>query len=124
MIGLVILLATGVVSWDDALEEKGAWDTLVWFTILISLSAQLNALGVVNWLASSVSSALTAMNLSWMSAFGVLHLGYYVLHYLFASQTAHVGALYTAFLGMMIAAGAPGVLAALTLGFNTNLFGG
>eukprot|EP00951_Prasinocladus_malaysianus_P025527 scaffold224070_cov37-Prasinocladus_malaysianus.AAC.1 len=75
MIGLVILLATGVVTWDDALEEKGAWDTLVWFTILISLSAQLNALGVVDWLASSVSSVLTAMKLGWMQAFGVLHLG-------------------------------------------------
>eukprot|EP00873_Tetraselmis_striata_P037103 jgi/Tetstr1/457367/TSEL_043970.t1 len=124
MIGLVILLATGVVTWDDALEEKGAWDTLVWFTILISLSAQLNALGVVSWLAGSVSAALTAMQLGWMQAFGILHVGYYILHYFFASQTAHVGALYTAFLGMMMAAGAPPVLAALTLGFNTNLFGG
>jgi len=124
MLGLVLLLSTGVVSWDDALEEKGAWDTLVWFAILIGMSGQLNALGVVGWLSSSVSQVLVSMKLGWMSAFGMLHVGYYLLHYLFASQTAHVGALYAAFLGMMISSGAPPVLSALTLAFNTNLFGG
>jgi len=124
MIGLCILLSTGVVSWDDALSEKGAWDTLVWFAILIGMSAQLNHLGVVNWLSSSVSGVLVSMKLSWPAAFGLLHLGYFSLHYLFASQTAHVGALYSAFLGMMLASGAPPVLSALTLAFNTNLFGG
>jgi hypothetical protein len=31
-----------------------------------------------------------------MSAFGILHLGYYFMHYFFASQSAHVGALYPA----------------------------
>lgn len=40
------------------------------------------------------------------------------------TQSAHVGALYPAFLSMMIASGAPPALAALTLAFNTNLFGG
>ena len=63
------------------------------------------------------------MSLTWPVAFALLHLGYFALHYLFASQTAHVGALYSAFLGMMLASGAPPVLAALTLAFNTNLFG-
>jgi DASS family divalent anion:Na+ symporter len=34
-----------------------------------------------------------------------------------------VGALYAAFLAMMLAAGVPSMLAALTLGYNANLFG-
>ena len=38
-------------------------------------------------------------------------------------QTAHVGALYTAFLAMMLTAGVPAVIAALSLGFMSNLFG-
>lgn len=38
-------------------------------------------------------------------------------------QTAHVGALYSAFLAMMLTAGVPAVLAALSLGFMSNLFG-
>ncbi|KAK3005569.1 hypothetical protein RJ639_016031 [Escallonia herrerae] len=37
--------------------------------------------------------------------------------------TAHVGALYSAFLSMHLASKVPGLLAALALGYNTNLFG-
>ena len=46
------------------------------------------------------------MNLGWGAVFGLLNAAYFGLHYLFASQTAHVGALYAAFLAMMLAAGA------------------
>jgi DASS family divalent anion:Na+ symporter len=38
--------------------------------------------------------------------FFILHFAFFSLHYLFASQTAHIGALYTAFLAMMLASGA------------------
>jgi len=124
MIGLSILICLGVLTWDDALEQKGAWDTLLWFAILISMSGQLNDMGVVGYFSGLVSSSLAAANMGWMQAFGLLHFGYYTMHYFFASQSAHVGALYPAFLSMMVASGAPPALAALTLAFNTNLFGG
>ena len=50
---------------------------------------------------------------------------HWILHHalLLASQSAHVGALYPAFLSMMLASGAPPMLAAISLAFNTNLFG-
>jgi hypothetical protein len=38
--------------------------------------------------------------------FFILHFAFFALHYLFASQTAHIGALYAAFLAMMLASGA------------------
>ncbi|KAK3287709.1 hypothetical protein CYMTET_4786 [Cymbomonas tetramitiformis] len=123
MIGLSILMLTGVLSWTDALEEKGAWDTLMWFAVLIGMSNQLNAMGLIGWVADVVSGMLGSMNMGWHGVFLLLHAVYFGVHYLFASQTAHVGALYTAFLAMMLAAGCPGQLAALTLAFNTNLFG-
>ena len=72
----------------------------------------------------TMAAALTAANMSWMQAFGLLHFGYFIMHYFFASQSAHVGALYPAFLSMMLASGAPPMLAAISLAFNTNLFGG
>lgn len=37
--------------------------------------------------------------------FFILHTAFFGLHYLFASQTAHIGALYAAFLAMMLASG-------------------
>lgn len=123
MIGLSILLLLGVLNWDDCLSEKSAWDTLAWFAVLVGMASQLTNLGVVTWMSDCVAKCLQSFSLSWPTAFGVLQASYFLIHYMFASQTGHVGALYSAFLAMHLAAGVPGVLAALALAYNTNLFG-
>ncbi|GAB2292016.1 cytochrome P450-dit2 [Dionaea muscipula] len=123
MLGLSVLLLLGVLDWDDCLSEKSAWDTLAWFAVLVGMAGQLTNLGIVSWMSGSVAEGLKAMHLSWPAAFGLLQAAYFFVHYLFASQTGHVGALYSAFLAMNLASGVPGVLAALALAYNTNLFG-
>ncbi|CAM6116585.1 unnamed protein product [Calypogeia fissa] len=123
MMGLSILLLTGVLNWDDCLAEKSAWDTLAWFAVLVGMAAQLTNLGLVGYLANSVGQFLSSFSLGWPATFGILQAVYFLSHYLFASQTGHVGAMYSAILAMQLAAGVPGVLAALALAFNTNLFG-
>ncbi|XP_014519132.1 dicarboxylate transporter 2.1, chloroplastic [Vigna radiata var. radiata] len=123
MIGLSILLLTGVLNWNDCLDEKSAWDTLAWFAILVGMASQLTNLGIVNWMSDCVANNLRSFSLTWPAALAVLQAAYFFIHYLFASQTGHVGALYSAFLAMHRAAGVPGILAALALGYNTNLFG-
>ncbi|KAI6678450.1 hypothetical protein NL676_039246 [Syzygium grande] len=123
MIGLSILLLLGVLDWDDCLSEKSAWDTLAWFAVLVGMAGQLTNLGIVTWMSDCVAKSLQSFSLSWPAAFGVLQASYFLIHYLFASQTGHVGALYSAFLAMHLAAGVPGVLAALALAYNTSLFG-
>ncbi|KAL6011896.1 Dicarboxylate transporter 2.1, chloroplastic [Asimina triloba] len=123
MIGLSILLLLGVLDWDDCYSEKSAWDTLAWFAVLVGMAGQLTNLGIVAWMSNSVAKSLQAFSLSWPAAFCVLQAVYFFIHYLFASQTGHVGALFSAFLAMHLASGVPGVLAALALAYNTNLFG-
>ncbi|PIN14719.1 hypothetical protein CDL12_12653 [Handroanthus impetiginosus] len=123
MLGLSILLLLGVLDWDDCLSEKSAWDTLAWFAVLVGMAGQLTNLGIVSWMSNCVAKCLQSLSLSWPAAFGVLQASYFLIHYLFASQTGHVGALYSAFLAMHLASGVPGVLAALALAYNTNLFG-
>ncbi|KAI3992929.1 hypothetical protein MKX01_009672 [Papaver californicum] len=123
MLGLSILLVLGVLDWDDCLSEKSAWDTLAWFAVLVGMAGQLTSMGIVTWMSNSVAKSLATFNLSWPAAFGVLQAAYFFIHYLFASQTGHVGALYSAFLAMHLASGVPAVLAALALAYNTNLFG-
>jgi DASS family divalent anion:Na+ symporter len=51
----------------------------------------------------------------------VLLLVYFYAHYGFASITAHVTAMYVPFLVVIIAAGAPPVLAAASLAYFSNL---
>lgn len=124
MFGMSLQLISGVISWAECLNEKGAWDTLLWFAVLIGMSSQLNALGFIDYLSSTVAGALSAANLAWPQVMLLLHGFYYAIHYLFASQTAQVAALSTAFMAMMMAAGAPPMLVGLTMAFHTNLFGG
>ncbi len=38
-IGLSILLCTGVLNWDDIFKNKGAWDTVVWFSALVMMAS-------------------------------------------------------------------------------------
>ncbi len=70
------------------------------------MSGQLNSLGVIKAFADTVGGAMTSLNMHWMPLFGLLHLAFFYLHYMFASQTAHVGALYSAFCAMMLSVGA------------------
>ncbi|KAL3515512.1 hypothetical protein ACH5RR_022414 [Cinchona calisaya] len=123
MLGLSILLLLGVLDWDDCLSEKSAWDTLAWFAVLVGMAGQLTNLGIVSWMSNYVAKILQSLSLGWPAAFALLQAAYFFIHYLFASQTGHVGALYSAFLAMHLASGVPGVLAALALAYNTSLFG-
>ncbi|CAH9110572.1 unnamed protein product [Cuscuta europaea] len=123
MLGLSLLLIFGVLDWDDCLSEKSAWDTLTWFGVLIGMATQLNTLGVISWLSDVVAGFLKSHSISSSVAFFILQAAYFFIHYLFAGQTAHVAAMYSAFLGMHLASKVPGSLAALALAYNTNLNG-
>ncbi|BDA44762.1 Dicarboxylate transporter 1, chloroplastic [Coccomyxa sp. Obi] len=122
-LALSLHLLFGVLSWRDCLEYTPAWDTLLWFGVVIGMSTNLNTLGVMKLFASFISKHVEKLNLGQLPAFWLLSLVYYVIHYLFASQTAHVAALYTPFLQTMLAARIDPLLAALGLAYVSNLFG-
>ena len=119
LLGLVVLLVTGVLTWDDILREKGAWDTLVWFSALVMMASFLTELGLIPWFSATVGGWFGGVG--WVPAFLGLSLIFFYSHYFFASNTAHVSAMYAPFLGVAIAVGAPPMLAALTLAFFNNL---
>ncbi len=120
VLGLAVLLVTGVLAWEDVLTEKGAWDTLVWFSALVMMASYLTELGLIPWFSQRVGGAFGGV--AWTTGFLALSLVYFYSHYLFASNTAHVSAMYAPFLGVALAMGTPPLLAALVLGFFSNLF--
>ena len=121
-VGLAVLLLSGTLTWDDVLQETGAWNTFLWIATVVMMATYLNELGLVGWFSMSVGSAVAGI--SWVPAFLILSLVYFYSHYFFASNTAHVVAMYSAFLVTAIAVGTPPMLAALVLGFFSNLFAG
>jgi DASS family divalent anion:Na+ symporter len=120
MIGLAILLLGRVLTWDDILAERGAWNTLVWFSALVMMASYLTQLGLIGWFSETIGGVFGG--LGWQPAFLGLSLIYFYSHYFYASCTAHVSSMYAAFLAVAIAVGTPPLLGALVLGFFSNLF--
>lgn len=105
--GLALLLVSRVLTWGDVLAEKGAWDTVVWFAALVMMAGFLNKLGIVPWLSASLETGVKGLGLDWVWASLLLLLAYMYAHYMFASTTAHITAMFGAFYAAGIALGAP-----------------
>jgi len=120
LVGVGALLVTGALPWEKVLREKAAWDTLIWFAVVVMMASQLGERGLVDWFSEQVASVIGGE--SWLPAFLGLSLIYFYSHYFFASNTAHVSAMYAPFLAVALAVGTPPLFAALVLGFFSNLF--
>jgi len=103
VVSMMVILR--VVTWDDILANKQAWNTLIWFGTLVTLASGLSQVGFVKWVAEVIGGHMTG--LSPLLAMVVLTLLFYFIHYMFASVTAHV----TAVLPVMLAVGSaiPGI---------------
>ncbi len=121
LLAVSVMMITKVISWNDVLEEKGAWDTFVWMGSLVGLATFLEKLGLISWFAKSVSAGLVGISAA--PAF-LLILGLYMYsHYGFASMVGHIVALYSALVAVMVLAGVPPYLAALSMAYASSLCG-
>ena len=107
-----LMLIVGVLTWEEMLANKQAWNTLVWFATLVALADGLGRTGFVGWFAKALAGHLGGIAPS--TAMIALVAVFFFSHYMFASITAHT----TAMLPVMLAAGAaiPGMpVAQLTM---------
>jgi citrate:succinate antiporter/L-tartrate/succinate antiporter len=102
---IIFMLAAKVISWNDFLSNKPAWNVLAWFATLVALADGLKNVGFLGWLSYILKGYLEGY--SPMAAVLGLILAFYLLHYFFASTTAHVTALLVLFI--VIAQAIPGV---------------
>ena len=119
MVGICVLLLTGVLSWEDVITERGAWDVFIWYGGLVRMAEALGETGITKRFAESAAGFTVGWH--WAAALAVLLFVYFYAHYGFASITAHVSAMYIPFLVVIIAAGAPPALAVLMLAYFSNL---
>jgi len=97
---VLLMVVSGVVSWDDVIGQKQAWNVLIWFGTLVTLAGGLAETGFVGWLAKATAPTFTSLSLgvAIMAIVGT----FFVLHYFFASITAHTATLLPVFLGVAI----------------------
>ncbi len=121
LLGMSFLLIVGVVNWDQLLRLHSAFETFIWFGALLALAEGLSTTGFTGWFGTIVATSLDSFPM--ILGIILLFLVYFYTHYLFASCTAHVGAMFLPFLMGAIALGAPPMIFALALCYASSLFG-
>jgi divalent anion:Na+ symporter, DASS family len=119
LLGIAVLLVSGVLDWEDLVSERAAWGVFIWYGGLIRMAEALGQTGITKRFAEASASLTTGWK--WWLALASLLLIYFYAHYVFASITAHVTAMFTPFLIVILAAGAPPYLAVLSLAYFSNL---
>lgn len=118
-LGLALLLVGGVLTWEDILGEKNAWDTYVWLTTLLMMTSFLGKFGMISWFSQHMQNMVAGF--TWPAALALLLTAFFYSHYFFASLTAHITSLYSAFTAVAIATGTPPMLACLAFAFIATL---
>lgn len=121
LLGLSLVLVSGVLSFDDVLKEKTAWNTLVWFSALVMMATMLGKLGVTQFLAEALGGLASSMGLGEISVMIFLSLAFLYAHYFFASTTAHISAMFFVFYSAGLALGAPPLLYAFIMITSSNI---
>lgn len=122
-LGLSALIFLDILNFEkDILTEKEAWHTLIWLSALLMIAQTLERSGFLSILVNNLD--LILVGYTWQAAMAILVLIYSYSHYLFASNSSHISAMYAIFLGVAIKAGAPAMLAALVFAFTSSLCAG
>jgi len=119
--GVVVMLLSTAITWEDVLMEKSAWDTLIWMGGTIAMATYLNRLGMIGWFTKSVSGYFSGY--SWLLALYVLLLIFMYSQYLFAGLSAHITAMFPALAAVALAAGTPPLLTIIAFGVVGNVCG-
>jgi L-tartrate/succinate antiporter len=96
-ISLMVVLS--VVSWDDIVANRTGWNVLVSFATMLTMAEGLAKTGVIDWIGRTVAGVLAGH--APLTVMALLVVLFFVVHYMFASLTAHA----TALLPVMLATG-------------------
>lgn len=122
LIGSAALLVTGVLTWNDVVSDRTAWDIFIWYGGLVQLGKSLNDTGVTREFARSVGRVFGGVG--WVAVLAAALLIYFYAHYGFASITAHMLAMFPPFAAVLLARGAPAGLVIFSFACFANLAAG
>ena len=115
-IACLVLWATGSIHHIDSAIV--ALLGLSAMGVLVNMAAYLSKFGFMKWFAATMAAACAGM--SWMTMLIVLCVIYTMAHYLLASNSAHIAAMFIAFMTILVAAGAPVIPTAIFLAILCN----
>ena len=102
---VAVMVLTNVITWDDVLSNKEAFNILIWFATLVAMASGLSKTGVLKWMGTGLEGYLVGMTPTVLMLSMLLI--FFVLHYFFASVTAHTTALLPLFMAIAVQMIAP-----------------
>jgi DASS family divalent anion:Na+ symporter len=121
LIGVCLLLLTRTISWDQIIQNKGAWDTLIWLGGLLAMANGLKKVGFIDWFADGSYVFIESTSLVGIGVIIALGLIYFYSMYGFSMLTAHISAMVLAFMTIALKAGVPPLLSIAILAYFSNL---
>ena len=119
---VLMMVLFGVVSWDDVVGHSTAWNMLIWFGTLVTLASGLTETKFVAWIGNALAPVFSGFG--YHASIVAVVSAFFVLHYFFASITAHTATLLPMFLAVAITVGGPSqVMWALLLAYPLGLLG-
>lgn len=97
---VAIMVLTNVITWDDLISNTAAFNVLIWFASLVAMASGLQKVGILTWIGAGTQATLSG--LSPMTLIVSLLVIFFLLHYFFASVTAHVTALVPIFMAIAV----------------------
>jgi len=95
-----IMVLANIITWDDVVSNKAAFNVLIWFASLVAMASGLKKVGVLDWIGNTAEPYL--VNMTPTALIISMLLLFFVLHYFFASTTAHTTALMPIFLAIAV----------------------
>ena len=95
---LCLIVLSGVITWEDVITNKAAFNVFIWFATLVAMASGLKKVGFLTWAAGLISEGLVGM--APVTIVILLVILFFLFHYFFASVTAHTVALLPLFLGV------------------------
>jgi DASS family divalent anion:Na+ symporter len=120
-IGVSVMIITNTQIWDDIIKNKKAWDTLIWLGGLLTMANLLKDYGFIDWFVSHAKEQV--FGLSGLTVIIVLGLIYFYSMYAFSMLTAHISAMVSVFLAVVLVAGGYPLIAAAIFAYFSNLSG-
>jgi len=105
---VVLMVLANIVSWDDVISNKAAWNILVWFSTLVALASGLEDVGILTWVGKGTEVYLSGLSPTLLMLLMIVF--FFLLHYFFASLTAHTTALLPIFIVIAVKLIAPAQL--------------
>ena len=100
-----IMVLSNVITWDDVISNKTAFNVFIWFASLVAMASGLKDIGILKWIGNSAEIYLAPLSPT-MLIISILVM-FFLLHYFFASTTAHTTALMPIFLAIAVKLLAP-----------------